>query len=491
MMKILFVILDYYKNERLGIQILSAISIQERFDRKLLILNNQSTEETLKIVQDWQPDIVAYSAMTYEHFELQAFNRLLKQSGMKFISIFGGPHYTFNPEEINNDKYIDVVCRGEGENAWRSFIRAVSTGEDYRNIEKLWVRDGEDVIENPVGELIENLDTVPYADRTLLYVDLEKDHAYGKSMAVMLSRGCPQKCSYCFNVQYNEMFDGSRIYRYRSIDNVIDEIKELVDKYKLEHITIFDDVFSYFPKKYMAEFCKKYKAEVNLPFAAQFRPESVKEEIVIMLRDAGLFIAPIGVESGNEEVAQGILQRGKVTNQDMINAFAILHKHGIRTWSLNLMALPVDDPLTVDWETIDLNVKLKPFWSQWNLLIPIPNTPIWHYMAENKKYLDPEVLLQQSNKLPSGYTSTPLKFKNPSHARKVSNLHKFAGIVVKYPFLKPVVKLLIILPENKLFLYMFMFWLGYWKSIGSYNAKPSLSLVINGLKAIRMYMKTH
>jgi len=491
--KVLFVLVDHYKTERSGIQILSSICLQEGVERDLLILNSMSVEECLKKAVDYQPDIIAYSAMTYEHIDLEKFNKLLKKTGMEFIAIFGGIHYTFNCDQIHKDEAIDVVCQGEGEVAWRHFIQSVRDGEDYSVIDKLWVRKGDKIIQNPVGELIAEaeMDTIPYADRTLIPIEsLENDHIQGKSMSVMFGRGCPQRCSYCFNANYNDLFKESRTFRLRSVENVIAELREIVGKYKLDVIIMHDDIFSYIPMDIMREFSKRYKEEINLPFVAQFRPESVDEEMVVMLKDAGLYLAPMGVECGVESVSRGILERGKCTNEHIKNAFAIMRKHGVKTWSLNLMGLPVDNPYEVDLETVMFNIELKPFWSQWNIMVPIPHTPLWNHLVSDKKWVDPDSLMD-SNNLPSGFTATKLQYNDKMTTRKVNNLHKFASIVVKYPFLLPLVKLLILVPENRVYQYIFFFWYGYWKSIGSFDAKISFGLIRNGLQGIKKYLKRH
>lgn len=488
--KILFVIVDHYKTERLGIQILSAIALEQGYERELLIINSMSVEEGLKKALDFQPQIVAYSGMTYEQFDLQQFNMLLKQSGLKFISIFGGHHYTFNPEEIIKDGNIDVLCRGEGEEAFRNFIQAVRDGKEYHHIEKLWVRHGGEVIKNPIGLLITDLDSIPFPDRDLLLVgDLETDRYQGKSMSVMIGRGCPQRCSYCFNHKYNELFRGSRIFRYRSVDNAIKETKQIVKKYNLDFIIFVDDCFSYLPSEFIKEFCQKYKDEIGVPFFVQFRAETVTEDIVVMLKEAGLHLASISVECGNEDVSHNVLKRGIITNNQLSKACELFHKYKIKTWSLNLLALPVENPLEVDFETIKFNIKIKPTWALFSILIPIPKTSIWDYSIK-QGYLD-EASILNPNKLPSTFTQTRFKYKDPGLGKRVNNLHKFASIVVKFPFLLPLVKILIRFPENRIYQYIFFMWYGYWKTIGSFQTKFSFQLVINGIKSIKRYLSRH
>lgn len=488
--KILFVIFDDFKSERLGIQILSSIALEEGYNRELVIINELPIEEGLKKARAYQPDIVAYSAMTYEHAQVLEFNRLLKQLGLKFISIFGGHHFTFNPEIIFEDDNVDIVCIGEGEVTFRSFIRAVRGGKDYQDIEKLWVRQEDAVIQNPVGSLIRDLDTIPFPDRNLLLNDdSEGAHLHGNSVAVMFGRGCPNKCSYCYNVKYNTIFHGSRIFRYRSVDNLIQELKQIVQKRDYDIIAFYDDCFSYLPKKIITEFCQRYKQEIKRPFSVQMRPDRLREDVVVMLKEAGMCHCRIGVECGNEYVAHHVLQRGKISNEDIVKAFEILHKHKIETWAFNLMALPVDNPLEVDMETIKLNMKLKPYWAQFNVLLPIPKTPIWGYAIQNG-YLNEDSVLH-SDKLPSNFTKTEFTYKDPALAAKVTNLHKFASPVVKFPFLLPLVKILIMFPPNRIYQYFFFLWYGYYKSIASLGGKFSLKSAYSGLKAIKKYLEKH
>ena len=124
---------------------------------------------------------------------------MLKEAGLQFISIFGEHHYTFNPEEIYRDKNIDVICRGEGETAFRSFIRAIRDEKEYRHTEKLWVHFGDEVIENPIGKVITDLDSIPFPDRDLIPIYDEGEQIFGNSVSVMFTRGCPNQCTYCYN----------------------------------------------------------------------------------------------------------------------------------------------------------------------------------------------------------------------------------------------------------------------------------------------------
>lgn len=486
---ILFVIFDNYKTERLGIQILSAIAREEGFNPSLIILNDHSPAEAIEKAQAAGPRIVAYSAMTFEQFDLQRFNRELKRTRLEFTSIFGGHHYTFNPEEIEKDTAIDIVCRGEGETAWRRFIRAVREGEDWGEIPNLWVRRLNRIVKNPIAPLIENLDLIPFADRELIPLFESGEQIYGKSFGLLFTRGCPHRCAYCFNSTWNRLYGGDRVIRHRGVENVIAELEQLVREHNPDLMYFHDDDFTLLPNETINEFCCYYKLRINKPFYIQARATGITEGLVKKLKEAGLAVVGIGVECGDETVAREVLQRRGVSNRDILRAFGILRKHGIKSFSQNLSALPVPNPLEVDLETIRLNAKARPTWSQCALLVPLPKTPIAEYAAK-MGYLKPETL-SRPERLPSVFTATSFSYSDPRLTDRVNNLHKFASISIKFPFLLPVVKLLIRLPPNPIFQYICFAWYGYWNTAGLWNTRISFKLLLSGLKEVRKYLSKH
>jgi len=485
--RVLFVISDNFKTERLGVQILSSVAREEGWERDLIVLTALSPEAALARAQAFRPNVVAYSAMTFEHFALQDFNRSLRREGLSFVSIFGGHHYTFSPEEIESDPEIDAVCRGEGEDAFRAFLAAVREGKDYSRIEKLWVRRGEEVVKNPLGGTIADLDRVPFPDRDLIPLYEEGEQIFGRSLGLMFTRGCPHRCAYCFNAEWNRLFRGHRIVRHRSADNVLRELKEACDRYRPDLIYFHDDDFTLLPRETLEEFCRRYPAEIGKPFYVQVRAPGVREETIAMLRKAGLVIVGMGVECGDEEISKNLLGRGNITNDEIVRAFDIFRRYGLKSFSQNLFALPVDDPLAVDLKTVELNIRCRPTWAQCNIILPLPKTPIFQHAVE-KGFLSSDAF-SHLRRLPSAFTRSTLTFPGPRRGRHAENLHKFAGIAIRFPATLPLIKVLIRLPPNPLFQYVFFAWYGYWNTTGLWGTKLSWRLVVNGLRAVRDYSK--
>jgi len=176
-----------------------------------------------------------------------------------------GPHPTFYPD-LANESYLDAICVGEGEGAILDLVNALEAGQDITKIKNLIVkRDGE-IFKNDLRPLISNLDAIPFPDRTIY----EKYSFFRKRKIrhLITARGCPFKCSFCFNKLYNEMYHGKgEELRRRTPRNVIEEIKKLKQETpKLKHIFFLDDTFI-ITQSWLDQFVEIYRKEVNLPFS--------------------------------------------------------------------------------------------------------------------------------------------------------------------------------------------------------------------------------
>ena len=111
-------------------------------------------------MDDYKPDVIGYSCMTGEHVYCIDLNlKLKKTTALQFISIFGGPHFTFYPEDIEKEG-VDIICRGEGEYAICELLDRIGKNENYEDVRNLWVKIDNNITKNPVRPLIDDLDTL-------------------------------------------------------------------------------------------------------------------------------------------------------------------------------------------------------------------------------------------------------------------------------------------------------------------------------------------
>lgn len=438
-------------NERLGIMCLSASLKAQGFKTRLAICDTLGIKKIKELINEYKPEVVGYSVMTGEHIKLLEVNRILKKE-FKFISVFGGPHATFFPDLINEDG-VDAICVGEGDVAFTEFCKRVSEGKDFWSAPNFLVKHGGKVIENEVLPLVENLDTLPLPDRDIMY---RADRALynGGGKIFTSSRGCPYHCTYCFNSKYNDLYKNKgSVVRYRSPENLIAEICAVIENYPVNVVSIVDDTFIAKPKEWFVRFVKLYKEKVKPPFSINVRANLVNEEIISLLKDGGLTSALIGIECGNQEIANSVLKRN-LTNEQIINACSIIKKYNIKLMTLSLIGLPVQDSYSVDLETLDLNIKIKPTFALSSILYPYPGTPIESYARDNG-LLSEKTPILETNKRASVF-----KFSD-TEKKKITNLHKLFGLIVRLPFLRKYTDFLCVLPLTFLYVMLFYFWYGY------------------------------
>jgi radical SAM superfamily enzyme YgiQ (UPF0313 family) len=200
---------------------LSSVLKGKGHEVQLLLSEELGENEIIRKVKIYKPHILAYSIMTGEHSYHIELNKMVRTHYNDALSVFGGPHPTYSPGMIHKE-YVDAICRGEGEIYFPQLIEKYSKNEDYFNTPNFWFKkkDGS-IITNELGDLVEDLDKLPNPDRKLMY-DADTQLRARGSKLFMSNRGCPYKCTYCFNHAYNKMTKGhGDMMRYRSVDSVI------------------------------------------------------------------------------------------------------------------------------------------------------------------------------------------------------------------------------------------------------------------------------
>ena len=311
-MKFLFINKPFFI-EPLGIMYLSSAIKSKGHETDLI-----TTEENLeKKIQKYNPDFIGYSIMTGDQDFYNDINKNLKEK-FDFFSIAGGPHPTFFPEMLEKSSF-DAICRGEGEEAITQFLEKFPSN----NVSNFWFKKDKKIIKNQVQKLTENLDEILFPDRDLVFK--YKSIQEGPIKHFIASRGCPYDCTYCFNQAFSELYKGKgKRVRFRSVDNLLDEVEQVVNSSPTKVVYFQDDTFI-LKSSWVEEFSKKYKQRINLPFHAHSRANLVTKDIVKDLKSAGCYSVHIAAEAGNEEIRKKILNRNMSDKQiySAVNLFKI------------------------------------------------------------------------------------------------------------------------------------------------------------------------
>lgn len=450
-MRVLLVLKESTMHERLGVMYLSSALKSHGHDVRLVLVDRIGLEGLRNLMDSYQPVVVGYSAMTGEHMGLIEINRVLKED-YKFLAVFGGPHATFFPDLIKEYR-CDAICIGEGDIAFPEFCRRVDQSEAYWETPNFIVKFDGKIVNNPPSPLVENLDNLPFPDRGIMY---EADpHLLNEGKKIFFAtRGCPYKCTYCFNSKYNETYHGKgKILRHRSSENLIDEICSVQEHYRVDTVWLDDDTFLLKSRDWFRSFSMLYKERVKLPLVCNVRANLVTEEVIALLKDAGLDAVYMGIECGNEDIANKVLKR-ELKNKQLLIASDIIKSHGIKLITQSLIGLPVPDSYRTDLQTLDLNIKIRPLFAWSSILYPYPGTPVELY-ARTHGFLEGEVPFLETNKRFSVF-NFPKEEK-----KKIEHLHKLFGLIVHFPFLRRYCNFLVQLPLGNLYAALFYLWYGY------------------------------
>ena len=295
-------------------------------------------------------DLVAITVNTSNASHCYNISKVFREKGSKIV--MGGPHSTLLPEEVK--KNCDYIMIGEGELIWPEFLEDFYNGEAKKEY---------------ICKEVPNLNNIPIARRDLIY-----GRHFTKG-AVISSRGCPYKCSYCNLKQiYCEP------YRTRPAEEVMEEIKKIKSRY----FVFWDDNF-WGDTDYSKILLKELK-KLNKRWAAQVTLERCKDEALLKLaKEAGCVYLFVGIESFSKESLMSV-NKG-INNVDKYKSIIDkVHSNGICIQAGIIFGFDTDRK-DVFKRTLDACNKLGIDGVTVSILTPLPKTPIYEQLKEEGRLL--------------------------------------------------------------------------------------------------------
>ena len=368
-----------------GLGYLSSVLKLAGHDAHLLYLDHQPEEdEFLQRLARVGPQLLAFSATTHQYPYVEQCARWTKQAMPGLSTCVGGTHPTLVPQQVVANHDLDYVCLGEGEYPLQELATALEEGRSCEQIANLWLRRDGNVVQNRLRPLLQDLDALPFPDRELFGFEqiLAKN---GGWVDLMAGRGCPYSCTYCSNPGLRARYKGLGHYvRFRSVPNLVAEIRALDARYAIKTLNFQDDVFT-LDRDWVLQFSAAYRAEFRFPFWINSRVERiVDEEVIAALARAGCCGVRIGLESGNEELRAQVLKR-RMSNNEIRRAFALARRYGLDVYTCNMLGVPGETADMIK-ETIALNRELEPAGMQFSVFYPYPMTEL-HDVCVEKGYL--------------------------------------------------------------------------------------------------------
>lgn len=438
-MNILYVVKTFSVIEPYGVLQLAAISKSHGHKCFLCCIDDG---QVLEEVSRRNIDVVAYSFMSTEGEAFLQLSQELRRLFPKIIIIAGGPHSTYYPQIVDTWP-IDAVVVGEGDLVFNELMENMAAGKDISHLPNVHTKE----FKNAQGALVEDLDTLPFADRELV-----KDIApfkYIKLKSFFGTRGCPFSCAYCFNSAYNAMYKGKgKILRRRSVDSLIQEIENVKNNYPTDFVRFGDDMLIIKHDEWVDEFCEKFPQRIGLPFYFLIHPNLVKEDLVKVLKKAGCHSVMMGIESGNEALRRRVLHR-YVTNEKMLESFKLFRDYDIKVFSNTILGFP-DSGLKEDLESLEFTLKCRPCYAGFTVFTPFPGTKL-HEFSRDHGYLRSDDIC--TDFIPASMQQNSVLNHITEKQKKIHhNILALAAVANFLPFLKNlIVKHLIYWKPNKFF----------------------------------------
>ncbi|MFH0970332.1 MAG: radical SAM protein [Candidatus Diapherotrites archaeon] len=370
--------------------LLSMAAVLERDGHEVKVMdcpvNRYMISDVLSEISNFKPDVVGVAAITSLAHVTKEICDVIKNQWPTITIILGGPHPTVMPEKLAEETRADIVIAGEADGIISDVLRDLPGYKEKRVVQ---------------AEKVMKLDTLPFPARHL--VDMKKytslPNTYKKdphTFQVMTSRGCPFTCTFCH--------DAHGIFRQRSVENVIGELKELKEKYRIREVAFWDDIFT-LNKQWVFQFCEALEREkLELTWSCYSRLDLVDEPILRAMKKAGCWNIFFGIEAGSQDLLDNI--KKKMTVPQLAEKVKLVKKCGIEIRGSFMIGLPGETPEKAR-QTIQFAIDLDPDYAQFTITTPYPGTELWQ-TAEQFGTLDRNQNFTKWNEwqpvfIPTGY----------------------------------------------------------------------------------------
>ena len=359
-------------------------------------------KEVREVIANYKPDIVGITTKSCMIPSAQIVSRIAKEVDPRITVVWGGPHASIAPDETMSFANVDFVARHEGEETIVEFVEMMKSGQkNWETIDGLVWRDGTgQVVHNKLRINMPEINSVPLPDKKAdLFPNRYQPNHYG---VMFTSRGCPWPCTFC-----DSRGVWTRKIRYRSPENVLQEMEHLYNDYGVRDFYFWDDTFTPNRKLSVRVFEQMIAAfpAKNRPITwqATTRCDCVDDELAAMMKQSGCRLLTYGIETGSPSMMD-ILRKG-ITHDKVFRCQEVMEKADITWDAFFMIGFPDDTPKTI-LETRDLIRKLKCRSVAISIFTPYPGLEIFE---RAKRY---------------GLIKEPIEWRNFSHQSPMNHFVK-------------------------------------------------------------------
>ncbi|HPM43487.1 MAG TPA: cobalamin-dependent protein, partial [Candidatus Omnitrophota bacterium] len=302
---------DMNPNVPLGIAYIAGVLEERRYEVKILdafvegleneipvdegrVLIGLTSDQIEKAIKECKPDVVGVSSLfTMQRRNAHNVCAIAKKAAPGTVVVMGGAHPSAEPEMVLKDPNVDFVVIGEGEMVMAELMKRLGEGSGLSDLDGIAFRDGGKIKVNRKQEYVKDLDALPLPARHLLpmnkYFKFKKSHGINRRSpyaSIVTSRGCPFGCTFC-----STHIVWGRLYRARSAENVLKEIRHLVKEYGIRELLFEDDNLTLNRERAFEIF----RGMVNEKFDLIWRTpngvavKTIDEEMLVIMKESGCY----------------------------------------------------------------------------------------------------------------------------------------------------------------------------------------------------------
>lgn len=393
---------------------LAAIAEREGLEAKIKDYSQSGNLE--QDLREFKPDylVVNIATPSLEH-DLDAI-RKAKEISPGIITIAKGAAFlTLGEKILAEHEFLDFGILGEAEETLKEILEE----QEKTRILGIYYKENGNVKFTGNRAFIEDLDSLPFPARHLVDNSIYRRPDNNKVQAtIKVERGCPFHCFFCLATPVS----GAKVRR-RSVENIVAEIRECVEKYNIRNFLFWSDIFN-LDKKWTMDLCQAIiDSGLKITWSANTRADTADLEMAKMMYKSGCRLVSLGVESGSQEMLE---KMGKnITLNDVRRTVKVFKQAKIRIYNYFVIGLPWETEETVE-ETIKFAIELNSDFISFYTATPLPGSRFYDY-AKDHNLFDKETSFESAYFYPAVNTHYLTK-------ERVFELHKSA---IKRFYLRP------------------------------------------------------
>lgn len=349
----------------------------ESYYREMNDSNNPIWLEIKEVLEKENPDILGITSMTPQAESARILARIMKDINPKTTVIQGGIHTSLMPKEVLSKSPVDIVALTEFDLHITQLVDHIRKGLPLDKVPNIgYKNEKNEIIITQRVQALQNIDETHHPVREIHTIG-ENKPTIPFLMPMMTSRGCPFNCTFCARLSLV-----GRNVRYRSAEDVVEEIEMLYKKYRIRNIIFEDDTFTLNKPRLLKIFELLKEKKLDISWECQSKVNVLNKELIKLLKDNGCERISIGAESGNQEILDSINK--KQTVEQIREVSKLIREAGINLSPFFMVGYPNETKESIE-DTFNLLKDIDCYTAHVYPLVPMPGSKLYEDVKAKEK----------------------------------------------------------------------------------------------------------